>query len=164
MNTRQVIFKDLDNVEYEFDESQSQIVRVGCYGLVKNENNEYLMIVTNKNKGWEFPGGGCDFREILSNCVIREVREESGYDVKLVQEQPIYVVENFAYSRRRNEYWKKIDFLYLCERISTTQHNLVLEEGEEILEMRWMSIEEMKTTLWIHYIEEHKAAILNKLI
>lgn len=156
-------FKDLEGNEHELSESKEKIVRIGCYGIIKNNDDKYLMIVTNKNKGWEFPGGGCNFLESLQECVVREVKEETGYGVELIQEQPMHTIQHFVYSRKRNQFWKKIDFLFVCELKSTIQHDLALEDEEEILEQKWMSIEEMKSEKWIYFIEEHKEEIM-KLI
>jgi 8-oxo-dGTP diphosphatase len=136
---------------------------VGCYVIIENREAKYLVIITNKQNGYEFPGGGCNFDETLQECAIREAREESGYDVELVTSQCLYVTENFVYSRRRKEYWKKIDFLFKSRLRSTTQHNLILEEGEEVLEMRWVSIEEMRELEFIYFIEDNKEEIITLL-
>lgn len=158
-----MLIRDIECKEYKYDSSVPLRVRIGCYGIVKNEEGKYLMIVTNKQQGLEFPGGGCEDLEIMKDCVIREVREESGFDVKLSQRQPIYVIENFVYSRSKQEYWKKIDFLFLCELKSNEEYEKNLDAGEEVLEMNWMSVDEMKSKKWIYFVEEHKENILQFL-
>lgn len=47
---------------------------------------------------WEFPGGHCDKRESLAQCVKREVREELGVAVKVGKE---FAVVRHAYSHFR---------------------------------------------------------------
>jgi len=34
---------------------------------------------------WEFPRGSCEKKEVVVNCMMREVKEESGLDVKPVK-------------------------------------------------------------------------------
>lgn len=158
-------FRDLDGSFREYDSSLPLIVRIGCYGIVKNSEGKFLMIITNKNSGWEFAGGGCDAFETLRECVTREVKEETGFNANLISEEPLVVVENYAYSRSRKEYWKKIDFLYLCELQSQVQDELQLDThfGEDVLEMRWMSIEELKSSEWIYFFNQYKEKIIQYL-
>jgi 8-oxo-dGTP pyrophosphatase MutT (NUDIX family) len=35
---------------------------------------------------WEFPGGGIDFKEDIRDCLVREVKEEVGYDVEIIKQ------------------------------------------------------------------------------
>lgn len=37
---------------------------------------------------WEFPGGGVDYGEETKECLLREVREETGYKIKILEQLP----------------------------------------------------------------------------
>ena len=39
----------------------------------------------NEKHKWEFPGGGVEFGETLANALVREVREEFGFVIEVVQ-------------------------------------------------------------------------------
>lgn len=51
--------------------------------LVTNEKNQLLMVKENVEGKWAVPGGWCDVFETVSENAIKEVKQESGYDVKL---------------------------------------------------------------------------------
>lgn len=47
-------------------------------------DNKILMLQRNDNGKWTLPGGTLDFGESLPSCAIREIREETGMNVSLV--------------------------------------------------------------------------------
>jgi ADP-ribose pyrophosphatase YjhB (NUDIX family) len=47
--------------------------------------DEILMVREREDGGWTLPGGWCDVGEAPSAMVVREVKEESGFDVKPVK-------------------------------------------------------------------------------
>ncbi|MFT4417198.1 NUDIX hydrolase [Fredinandcohnia humi] len=60
----------------------------GAAGICINEHNELLMVLQGKpdeKKLWAVPSGGKEGQESFEECCIREIREETGYDVEIVQ-------------------------------------------------------------------------------
>ncbi|WP_419241675.1 NUDIX domain-containing protein [Cardinium endosymbiont of Nabis limbatus] len=55
--------------------------------------NRQLLLVSNDYKLWYTPGGHLNPSEMLSECMVREVKEETGIDVK--PNQIVYVAEFF---------------------------------------------------------------------
>jgi len=51
--------------------------------VVQNERGELLLIHKTDNDKWALPGGGHDPGESISATVVREVKEETGYDVEV---------------------------------------------------------------------------------
>ena len=61
------------------------MIPVTCCILVKN--NKILMSKRDKKKReypnyWEFPGGKCNKNESIKQCIVREIKEESGLNIK----------------------------------------------------------------------------------
>jgi ADP-ribose pyrophosphatase YjhB (NUDIX family) len=61
-----------------------RIIRVGTRAVILNEANEILVAhCLNPEKDFYFlSGGGVLFHEKIEDCLVREVREETGLDVK----------------------------------------------------------------------------------
>lgn len=55
---------------------------VTAAGVVENDKGEILLVKT-YHGGWVFPGGQVEVGENLIDAVVREIKEESGIDVKV---------------------------------------------------------------------------------
>jgi ADP-ribose pyrophosphatase YjhB (NUDIX family) len=58
--------------------------KVDCRGVVFKDN-KVLLVKEIADGGWTLPGGWCDTGMTASENVVREVREESGFEVKAVK-------------------------------------------------------------------------------
>jgi 8-oxo-dGTP diphosphatase len=109
---------------------QNGTVLVVSVSIVKND--EVLMIKENKpntvNK-WNFPSGRIEPREDILNAACREVKEETGLDIKLTNTTGIY---NFISSLDN----QVILFHFIGE---VTGGSLNLEE-EEIIDCGWFKV------------------------
>ncbi|TQS75072.1 NUDIX hydrolase [Ornithinibacillus gellani] len=57
----------------------------GAAGICMNDHKEILMIKGFDSEGWAVPSGGIKEGESPQECCIREVKEETGYDVKVIE-------------------------------------------------------------------------------
>ncbi|MGL4338189.1 MAG: NUDIX hydrolase [Turicibacter sp.] len=62
---------------------------VAAGGIVYNDNAQ-ILLVKNPRKGWEFPGGIIENGETVIQGLIREILEESGVHVEVVNLVGIY--------------------------------------------------------------------------
>ncbi len=58
------------------------IFRASAYGIIIR-NGKVLLVAISKSGKYFFPGGGVEKGETLEEAVKREVREETGYNVKV---------------------------------------------------------------------------------
>ena len=61
-----------------------RIVRVGTRAVIFNEKQELLVerCLTPETDYYYLPGGGVWFHEKIEDCIVREVREETGLEVR----------------------------------------------------------------------------------
>lgn len=80
----------MNQQEWEASIAWSKVV-AGC--VIRREDSKYLL-VQEKQKHvyglWNIPAGHVDKGETIENAAIREVNEETGYNVKLVSKIDIY--------------------------------------------------------------------------
>lgn len=114
--------------------TQNGIVLVVSVSIIKDD--KVLIIKENKpsaiNK-WNFPSGRIENKEDILNAACREVKEETGFDVKLTGTTGIY---NFNSSSNN----QVILFHFTGE---ITGGSLKLEEAE-IIDSKWIEVSELK--------------------
>lgn len=59
--------------------------RLAAYAVIVDDQDRLLLALWNEPAEplWTLPGGGVDLHESVEDGVVREVREETGYDVEL---------------------------------------------------------------------------------
>lgn len=130
------ILKD-DQYEFNGITHSRKIAR----GILINENKEVclLHVVTIDDFGnrnyYETPGGGVNDDENINDAIIREVKEETGFNSKIICEIG-YVEDDYNLIHRHN-----INYYYLLK--ATSFENEMLEEYEKnvIAEKVWVSID-----------------------
>jgi len=113
--------------------TQNGIVLVVSVSIIKN--NEVLMIQENKPSAmdkWNFPSGRIEQGEDILTAACREVKEETGYDVKLSKTTGVY---NFISDTNH----QVILFHFVGEIIGGS---LMLEENE-IVDSKWICLDEL---------------------
>jgi ADP-ribose pyrophosphatase YjhB (NUDIX family) len=83
---------------------------VGVVGVILNDQHEILLFhhtYRGKRYPWGLPSGWLDPREDPAEGIVREIKEETGLEARVVR--PLFV-DNALIIRR-------LDLIYLCERI-----------------------------------------------
>ncbi|MFH1790246.1 MAG: RdgB/HAM1 family non-canonical purine NTP pyrophosphatase [bacterium] len=87
------------------------------------------------NNKWEFPGGIIDHGETIYKALFREVKEESGYHIKIIEQLPVIV------SEVRSKFSYRIFLVtFICKIVGghlKTSDNEVYESG-------WFTLEKAK--------------------
>lgn len=118
-------------------------------GLVINDKNEILVdcrkgqYVDEKNPVWELPGGRIEFGEAPEEAVVREVFEETGYQVEIIKMIPKVYSHIFHYPNCEQH---TLVYTYLC-RLKTLER--VVTQDEEVACIRWIKLEEVCQFHWL---------------
>jgi len=100
---------------------------------------------------WEFPGGKLENGETLEDCLIREIKEELGIDIKVLERLPS---NTHAYSEK-----KIIELIPFRCSLQTSEIDL-----KEHSKVEWATISQLKNFDWAeadipivqHYIQNFK--------
>ncbi|MFA6076659.1 MAG: NUDIX domain-containing protein [Candidatus Paceibacterota bacterium] len=80
---------------------------IGSFGIIFDERKRVLLVHRRDYDLWNLPGGTLEDFESPKNAVIREVKEETGLDVKVSKLLGVYNKEN------KND----MAFSFLCEAV-----------------------------------------------
>ena len=122
-------------------------------GIIEKEG-KYLLVQEAKKKcyeKWNFPAGHLDFNESLEQGAIREIKEETGCDVKL--DGVCYVA---------NRILEDDLFLMIVFNAKLIDENIEFDK-EEILDVKWFDYDEivnkMESMLRGNYV---RTAVINQ--
>lgn len=117
--------------KYKMD--QRGIVLVVSVSIFKDE--EVLMIKENKPTAigkWNFPSGHIEYGEDILSAALREVKEETGYEVKFISTTGVY---NFQSSTG-----DQVILFHFTAKLSGGSLNLT---EEEIIDCKWIKLNEL---------------------
>ena len=107
--------------------------REACRGIVISEDKILLTYEVNTDQ-YFLPGGGLEQGENLAECCIRELAEETGFQVEPRYQ---YLTINEYY-----EEWKFVSHYFVCTVAGETSRKLTEREAEVGLEPRWVPLDE----------------------
>jgi 8-oxo-dGTP pyrophosphatase MutT (NUDIX family) len=117
---------------------------IRVYGLLIEDQN--ILVVDEIVRGnfvTKFPGGGLELGEGPVDCVVREFREEAGFDVEVSEH--FYTTDFFQQSLFNPED-QLISIYYKVKRKSdfNSNHTLPVNEKEIVLSFRWLPLKDFK--------------------
>jgi len=115
-----------------------QTFTVGAFGIITDEKDRVLLYLRNDYELWNLPGGAVENGETPWDCVIREVKEETGLNTEIEKLVGIYS------KPERNE----LVFSYKCSIVSGN-----LELNEEAKELMYFPVEEIPSNTIPKHVE-----------
>ncbi len=77
---------------------------IGAFAVIFDQNNSVLLCHRTDCDLWNLPGGKLEENELPTDAVVREVKEETGYDVEVKRLSGVYK------NNRKND----IVFVFVC--------------------------------------------------
>lgn len=106
--------------------------RISSRGIVIE--NGRILLSYEKNTGvYMSPGGGLEEGESLDDCCIRELREETGYEVKPIKR--FVVINEYCFETLY------ISNYFICERVGKSEQALTEIEVEHGITPVWVEID-----------------------
>lgn len=138
-------------------------VRIASRGILLDGNK--ILLSHELNTGvYMSPGGGLEEGETLEECCIRELREETGYDVKTVK--PLIVINEYCFETLY------VSNYFICEAVGKSCQALTEIEIEHGITPEWVEIpkaleifgeyESKREDIRSLYLREY--TVLNKLL
>ena len=106
---KKVICHDIGGNEFEVPASELKF-RPSVYAIIIKDSE---ILLSKQLDGYDFPGGGVNLGETLKEALIREVKEETGFDVKVGK--LVEVGDSFFRKFSDKKFVHVIYAYYLCE-------------------------------------------------
>lgn len=101
------------------------------YSLITNNSKTKVLMVKNVGSSWSLPGGAVEEDETLEQAAVREVKEETGLDVKVFG---IVAINECKFKKSQNHV---IFYVFRAEVIGGEE---TIQRPEEISEIAWIDV------------------------
>jgi ADP-ribose pyrophosphatase YjhB (NUDIX family) len=101
-------------------------------GSILLHKNKVLIIQSNQNK-WGFPKGGIEIGESFKECAIREVKEETSFDIELTEEDRL-----LKYFNKTVFYFKEL------EKEPEIKFSELIQNGKDCSGIGWIRLSCLK--------------------
>ena len=118
------------------------VERIAIRGVIIH-NHKILLVETSKGD-LKFPGGGLEAGEIIEECLLREIKEETGYvNVECHQLLGKYFQRRYDTFNDSNVF-QSSSYYYICQIRSFEKVDVNLDDYEQELQFqsKWVSIDE----------------------
>ena len=134
----------IDNEEGKFKFRVCGILKV---------NDKYLTVKIQGNDFYCLPGGHVELGEDTDSAILREMKEELGYEVNIVK--LVSIIQNF-FKAKDNRRFHELGYYYIVEPKNINDVNLndyVITENDKgklvRLEFKWFTLEELKNARFL---------------
>nr|WP_204953492.1 NUDIX hydrolase [Metabacillus crassostreae] len=110
-----------------------------AYTLLFDEKTNKILMVLNRNNTWSLPGGAVEVKETLKEAAIREVKEETGYDVTvndIIAVNEAFINDNHVY------------FITFQGQVLKSPEEIPAENN--ILKVEWVDLDEAERLMPYH--------------
>ena len=128
-------------------------------GIVR-VNNKYLTVKIQNNDFYCLPGGHVELGEDTDSAVLREMKEELGYEVKIVR--LVSIIQNF-FKAKDGRMFHELGYYYIVEPTNIDEVNLEdyirmeNDKGEmKRLEFKWFDLETLKDARFLPEVLKEK--------
>jgi 8-oxo-dGTP diphosphatase len=113
--------------------------RLAAYAVLADDEGRVLLALWNEEaeRRWTLPGGGVDRHESVTDAAVREVREETGYEIELVR---VLGVDSFVIPAERAERERPFKSVRVVFEGRIVAGRLANEVGGTTDEARWFPV------------------------
>jgi len=107
---------------------------------------------------WSIPGGAVELGENVRDAVRREVKEETGLDIEMVEDRPMDVVDNILTDDEG-----RLRFHYVLLQFLAQPGNDVLKPAGDVVDARWVALKDVQkydlTPSFHLFFKKHKTEL-----
>jgi 8-oxo-dGTP pyrophosphatase MutT (NUDIX family) len=106
--------------------------------IVRDDDGRILMIHKTDNDLWALPGGGHEIGDSIADTVVREVKEETGYDVEVMGISGTYTNPRHVMAYDDGEVRQQFSIAFRAKLIGGDART-----SDESREVRWVAPEQL---------------------
>lgn len=100
---------------YDKDAPKPNSIKPAAAVALFNDQRKILLLRRKDNDKWTMPGGTLDYGESMAACAIREVREETGFSIRITGLMGTYTDPNTLIAYSDGEVRQEFTLVYAAE-------------------------------------------------
>lgn len=136
-----------NNDNLKINDITETVIRVKM--LLVNSNKEILLGFSNKT--YQFPGGHLEDGETFIDCIIREVKEETGIKLKLSNIEPFFAIRHYSKNYRGTNENRSSEIYYFeiktDEKYDLSNVNYTEDEKSGNFELKYIKLNNVEEIL-----------------
>ena len=151
---------------YREDAPTANSIKPAAAVAIINDKKELLMLHRKDNKKWTMPGGTMEFGESMTECALREVKEESGLNVEIKDIIGTYTDPNIRVAYSDGEVRQEFTIVYYGEvqgydvKLDEESSNYVWVSFDKVLELPLADSQRRRLIDVMAYLEKGKKALV----
>lgn len=151
---------------YRDDAPEANSIKPAVAVAIINDRKELLMLHRKDNKKWTMPGGTMEFGESMTDCALREVKEESGLNVEIKDIIGTYTDPNIRVGYSDGEVRQEFTIVYYGEvqgydvKLDEESNNYVWVSFDQVLELPLADSQRRRLIDVMAYLENGKKALV----
>ncbi len=130
--------------------------RPTVYAVILHER-QVLLITTRSTGKYYFPGGGIELGERMEDALTREVREETGRDVRI--DGLLHVEEQFFFHDPTAEAWHALLFFFRCTPREFHAVGSEQIDTSEVAAVHWHDVDSLQP----HHFQQAAHTVVHRL-
>ncbi len=119
--------------------------RPTVYAVILQER-QVLLITTRSTGKYYFPGGAIELGERMEDALTREVREETGLDVRI--DALLHVEEQFFFHDPTAEAWHALLFFFHCTPTAACSPDCAQIDTREVAAVHWHDVASLQPAMF----------------
>ncbi|MFH1551612.1 MAG: NUDIX domain-containing protein [bacterium] len=125
----------------------------GACAVVVNQKGQVFMHKRNDNNFWAIPGGKMEIGESISQCCIREIKEEAGIDVTIKKLIGIYTSPKCVFAWKDGKNNKKVCQSFVVAFLCRAKQAQVSLNNESVA-FKWFSPDAVNRLKTLPFVKE----------
>ena len=148
------------------DAPEANSIKPAAAVAIINDRKELLMLHRKDNKKWTMPGGTMEFGESMTDCALREVKEESGLNVEIKDIIGTYTDPNIRVAYSDGEVRQEFTIVYYGEvqgydvKLDEESSNYVWVSFDKVLELPLADSQRRRLIDVIDYLKNGKKGLV----
>ncbi len=116
-----------------------KLILPAARALIINDDGAVLFVRRSDNHEWVMPAGSQELEESIYDCLVREVKEETGLDVQAAQLIAVYSEPRFAFTNAYGGEHQMLAFMFEV----TAWTGQLLAETDETLDAQFFALDSL---------------------